>query len=250
VAQKARALINLPEPQHAKALALLFNPGPFCLLPAGGFGGSSSSSMLATAASTAGLNNGGGSSGNFGSSATSVLAASGAMVSTSNGSSPGGSSSGAIAGGVLTLNDLFRFYLAYSESSVWDQICAVWQTAVDAICRLMAQQEAVGDDQSMASSNGEGGSSRGNGAAAALVGSSSSSSSSTGTAAAAAAASVVSFDFRALMCHRVAGLMRKPVRLSFGLNRLQLGLDVEAGLAAAAAYFERAAREFSENAKG
>jgi hypothetical protein len=53
-AQKARALLNLPDPLHARALALLFTPGsPFCLLDtsaaAAGSGGSN-----AAAASGAG----------------------------------------------------------------------------------------------------------------------------------------------------------------------------------------------------
>jgi hypothetical protein len=53
-----------------------------------------------------------------------------------------------------------------------------------------------------------------------------------------------------LMTGRVAGLVRKPVRLSCGLRQLLLSLDVGAGLAAARDYCERAATEFAENAKG
>jgi hypothetical protein len=59
-----------------------------------------------------------------------------------------------------------------------------------------------------------------------------------------------SFSFRSLFEGRVAALVRKPVRLCFGLNKLLLGLDAAAGLAAARDYCERAAREFAEQAKG
>jgi hypothetical protein len=68
--------------------------------------------------------------------------------------------------------------------------------------------------------------------------------------AAAQAAQQYSFSFQSLFEGRVAALVRKPVRLCFGLNKLLLGLDAAAGLAAARDYCERAAREFAEQAKG
>ncbi|KAF6255279.1 hypothetical protein COO60DRAFT_1702917 [Scenedesmus sp. NREL 46B-D3] len=134
----------------------------------------------------------------------------------------------------VTLNDLCRFYLAYSDSAAWERICGVWQAAVDALCLQLAREEgsaaaaaaAAGDQQQTCSPDG---------ADAAESNSSS---------------AAASFDLGRLMRGRVAGLVRKPVRLSCGLRQLLLSLDVGAGLAAARDYCERAAQEFAENAKG
>jgi hypothetical protein len=228
IAQKARALLDLPDPRHAKALALLLNPGPYSLQPG-----------------PLGLNNSTG----HGSAAASTAAASaegGSLAGLSNGS---GSGAGLGSGLNVSLNDLCRFYLAHSESAAWERICGVWQAAVNAVCLHLAREEgltsaieaATGVDATQqplecsptgaAHSNGN---SSGNDA---TISSSSSS-------------AAASFDFAQLMTGRVAGLVRKPVRLSCGLRQLLLSLDVGAGLAAARDYCERAAKEFAENAKG
>jgi hypothetical protein len=178
-AQKARALLGLQEPLHARALALLFSTdSPFCLL-----------------------------------------------CHNASSSSSGDGSSGAVQGlppgASVALQDVCRFWLEHSDSSAWPQICSVWQRAVDAVTAWLAQQEA----------GGGGGITQQQQSASAAV-------------------SAQSFDFAALMGGRVAALVCKPVRLSFGLNRLLLGVDAAAALTAARDYCERAAREFAEQAKG
>lgn len=192
-AQKARALINLQEPFHAKALALLFSPSsPFC-------------------------------------------------IATSN---IGSSSSGGWVQGIpasLSLQDLCRFFLEYSDSSVWETVCAAWQQAVDAVCSYLAAKEGLPLHPQQQQPCGANGSSNTHAAAAAAT---------TAAGAGGTTHAPHSFDFTSLMCGRVAGLVRKPVRLSFGLQQLLLGLDAGAGLAAARDYCERAAREFAEQAKG
>jgi len=189
-AQKARALLNLPDPLHCRALALLFTPGsPYCLLDSEG-----SAVPSSTAAATA-----------VSSSTSSVL---GIPAS-------------------LTLRELSRFYLAYSDSSAWSSICEIWQVAVDAMCLHLARVEGLLAPEQPAAVMG---------AAAGPV--------------PAAAEQQFAFSFEGLLTGRVAGLVRKPVRLCFGLNKLLLGLDAAAGLSAARDYCERAAREFAEQAKG
>jgi hypothetical protein len=153
----------------------------------------------------------------------------------------------------VSLNDLCRFYLAYSNSAAWERICGVWQSAVDAVCLQLAQEEGLAaepeavagmdathqlPDCSQAGAASSNGNSSGTDADINSNGGSSSSSTAS------------SFDFANLMTGRVAGLVRKPVRLSCGLRQLLLSLDVGAGLAAARDYCERAAKEFAENAKG
>jgi hypothetical protein len=121
----------------------------------------------------------------------------------------------------------------------------MWQIAVDAVCLHLAREEGLlppEDPQTAA-------------AAAAAKAQDISSSNGSIAASQVAAATVqqqqqFSFSFEQLLTGRVAGLVRKPVRLSFGLNKLLLGLDAAAGLAAARDYCERAAREFAESAKG
>lgn len=196
-AQKARALLNLPDPLHARALALLFTPGsPYCLLSnAQGPGG------LPAAAGSTGSN----------------AAASAATAAT--GSSSGNASTVLGVPASLTLRELCRFYTDYADSSAWSSICEIWQVAVDAVCLHLGREEGLlppPPEQSETT----------------------------------AAVDNVSFRFDALLAGRVAGLVRKPVRLCFGLNQLLLGLDAAAGLAAARDYCERAAREFAEQAKG
>lgn len=192
-AQKARALLNLPDPLHCRALALLFTPGsPYCLLDSEG-----SAAPGSTAAATA--------------------------VSSSS------SSTSSVLGipASLTLRELSRFYLAYSDSSAWSSICEIWQVAVDAMCLHLARAEGLLAPEQPTGAIG--------GAAGPVP---------------AAAEQQFAFSFEALLTGRVAGLVRKPVRLCFGLNKLLLGLDAAAGLSAARDYCERAAREFAEQAKG
>jgi hypothetical protein len=119
----------------------------------------------------------------------------------------------------------------------------MWQIAVDAVCLHLAREEGLlPPDDSVA--------------AAAAADKVQDISSSNGSIAASQAPVATlqqqqfSFNFEQLLTGRVAGLVRKPVRLSFGLNKLLLGLDAAAGLAAARDYCERAAREFAESAKG
>jgi hypothetical protein len=140
---------------------------------------------------------------------------------------------------------LFRFYLDYADSSAWGEICVMWQIALDAVCLHLAREEgllppedtvAAGADKVLDIISSNGSVAAAQGAAAALQQQHQQ--------------QQFSFSFEQLLTGRVAGLVRKPVRLSFGLNKLLLGLDAAAGLAAARDYCERAAREFAESAKG
>ena len=129
----------------------------------------------------------------------------------------------------------------------------MWQVALDAVCLHLARQEGLLPSEEAAgvaaADAGTAPSGSGSGAAAAAA-SSNGHTDRTAAATTAAAAQQVSFSFALLLNGRVAGLVRKPVRLSFGLNKLLLGLDAAAGLAAARDYCERAAREFADQAKG
>jgi hypothetical protein len=141
---------------------------------------------------------------------------------------------------------LCRFYLDYADSSAWGEICVMWQIALDAVCLHLAREEGLLPPEDTVA------------AAADKVLDISSSNGSVAAAQGAAAAlqqqqhqqQQFSFSFEQLLTGRVAGLVRKPVRLSFGLNKLLLGLDAAAGLAAVRDYCERAASEFAESAKG
>jgi hypothetical protein len=48
----------------------------------------------------------------------------------------------------------------------------------------------------------------------------------------------------------VAALARKPVRVSFEVSKVEVGVEAGAALSALRDYFERLAREFAKNAKG
>jgi len=48
----------------------------------------------------------------------------------------------------------------------------------------------------------------------------------------------------------VAALARKPVRVSFDVGRVDVAVEVGAGLTAVRDYFERLARDFAKTAKG
>jgi hypothetical protein len=228
VAQKARALLDLPEPRHAKALALLLNPGPYSLMP-GPSGFNSSPAQGSAAAAVQGSNSNGTSS-------------TGSSMADPVNSSSSSSAAAMLGSGLsVTLNDLSRFYLAYSDSAAWERICSVWQAAVDAVCLQLAREDGlVTPPPAAAAQESLDGVANSNGNSV----SENTSSSYSGSSAA------KSFDFAHLMARRVAGLVRKPVRLSCGLRQLLLSLDVGAGLAAARDYCERAAKEFAENANG
>lgn len=219
-AQMARALLNLPDPMHARALALLFTPGsPFCLLDGSPAGSTHASTTAAAAA-------GGAAAGS--SSGSSSAAAAGATAA-------GGSSCSSVLGvpASLTLRELCRFYLDYSDSSVWGSMLEMWQVAVDAVCLHLAREEGLLLQQPSTDTQLSSGSTTAAGQ----------------PAASAQEYSPHSFSFEALFS-RVSSLVRKPVRLCFGLHKLLLGVDAAAGLTAARDYCERAAREFAEQAKG
>lgn len=144
---------------------------------------------------------------------------------------------------------LCRFYLDHSDSSAWPEICAMWQLAVDAVCLHLAREDGLlppaADSAAAANTAGSD----------AVAITPTAASDSTGAAAGTQQPQQqqqerFTFSFEQLLNGRVAALVRKPVRLSFGLNKLLLGLDAAAGLAAARDYCERAAREFAESAKG
>ncbi|MEW5318826.1 MAG: hypothetical protein WDW38_010012 [Sanguina aurantia] len=58
------------------------------------------------------------------------------------------------------------------------------------------------------------------------------------------------FSFTSFMDSAVAVLVRKPVRASFTLERLSLGIDAEVALSTLRDYFERLAREFHKKSQG
>ena len=213
-AQMARALLNLPDPMHTRALALLFTPGsPYCMSDSQG----------------------------------AVPVGVGSGDSTAAAANSASNSSSTVLGvpASLTLRDLCKFYLQCSDSSVWGSICEIWQVAVDAMCLHLAREEGLlpQEEQPVLTVPDQGGSST-------TYSSSGQAARPAAPVAAAVAAEQFSFSFESLFEGRVAGLVRKPVRVCFGLNKLLLGLDAAAGLAAARDYCERAAREFAEQAKG
>jgi hypothetical protein len=127
----------------------------------------------------------------------------------------------------------------------------MWQVAVDAVCLHLAREDGL---LPPAAADPAAGTAAAAGSDAAGVTAAAASGSSTGPGAQQQQQQQqqqqFSFSFEQLLNGRVAALVRKPVRLSFGLNKLLLGLDAAAGLAAARDYCERAAREFAESAKG
>ena len=171
---------------------------------------------------------------------------------------------------VLNISELCRYWGRYSDSSIWGQLCEVWQVAVESLARCIdpetlkvvglqaAGQPGVSGLRRDTSSVGGGSSSSvaqnggvgpGNGAVSNGISSASMDNLPAAEPAAAAAAGGP-MTFRAMMEGPVASLCRKPVRVSFGLRQLQLAVEVEAALRAIRDYCERVAREFDKNAKG
>lgn len=120
----------------------------------------------------------------------------------------------------------------------------MWQVAVDAVCLHLAREDGL-LPPAADSAAGTAGSD-----AAAVTPTAAGDSMGAGVQQQRRQEQQFSISFEQLLNGRVAALVRKPVRLSFGLNKLLLGLDAAAGLAAARDYCERAAREFAESAKG
>jgi hypothetical protein len=141
------------------------------------------------------------------------------------------------------------------DSSVWSDVCEVWQRGVDAVCAHLAhqsgrachtpkhQQQHQAQHQAQQHQAQQ---QQQRGSAPALP----PTARATAPAAAAAAAAASTLDLVALLHFKVAPLLRKPVRLRFVLQRLLLGLDARAALDAARDFWERAAREAAEQAKG
>lgn len=183
----------------------------------------------------------------------------------------GGSSNGSKDSAFgLSIRDLCRFYLQYSESSVWNEICDVWQTAVDLVCQQQGQQQQQ-QQQQLAQDEGQAGSKpmlnqpsncsnhntcadhAGIAAEEAPSGSSiqsSPNSNDTNYSNRKGNSNAISFNFVDLMTRHVRGLTRKPVRVKCGVHELLLCADLAAALAAVRDFCERSTREWAENAKG
>lgn len=170
----------------------------------------------------------------------------------------------------INISELCRYWGRYSESSIWAQLCEVWQVAVEGLAScidpeslkvvgpLGAGQPAVGGSWRNSSGGGGGsgsdiaqnGGAPSNGVSSTTTASLSAADATPAAAQTAGGAPGASMTFQAMMEGPVATLCRKPIRVSFGLQQVQLGVEVEAALRAVRDYCERVARDFDKDAKG